>query len=513
MRKAQLRSGEGATLHPLLFGLFPILSLLGHNIIEVAPADSLRAILSAVLVLGLLWLLTRAITRWSWSRVGLVVSLFALLFFSYGHVYALVEGASLLGLRFGRHLFLVPFWLAIFLAGIRGIARIGDPATLTRTLNFIGVALLVFPLFQIGSHEYTTLRSRARSQAPAPGQTDGAPQPDIYYIILDAYTRDDTLLEVFGYDNTPFLEALEERGFYIPQCTRSNYVRTYLSISSSLNMDYVQAFAPYHGPGELTAMIKDSAVRRYLTARGYSIVAFDPGYFRTRWPDADLWLRYENRSGGLRTINEYEAQLVETTALSFLLDANLVLGGSPLGFIYETTRVEKYNRVEFIFDTLEDMPEVPGPKFVWVHVPAPHGPYVFTAKGSISWAPEDTPTGYRDQVVYLNQRVLDAVDAILARSEVPPIIVIQGDHGSELTLNDARRLNVLNAYLVPAESRARLYPTITPVNTFRLIFDEAFGEDFGLLPDVSYYSPPGSDYNFALAQDSRPGCAAQEAEQ
>ena len=35
--------------------------------------------------------------------------------------------------------------------------------------------------------------------------------PNVYYFLVDAYARDDTLLETRGYDNTPFLNALKKR--------------------------------------------------------------------------------------------------------------------------------------------------------------------------------------------------------------------------------------------------------------------------------------------------------------
>ncbi len=508
MREKRWAGAGRLPFHPLLIGVFPILSLMGHNIIEIAPVDGLRSLLISLVLAGLVWLAARAVPGWTWARAGLVASLFAGLFFSYGHVYALVEGTSLLGLRLGRHLILGPVWVGLFVAGAGAISRIRDTIGLTQGLNVIGAVLLVFPIFQISAHEITLLASEARLGKPALSQTGGigAERPDIYYMILDAYARDDTLLEVFGHDNTPFLQALEERGFVIPPCTRSNYGRTYLSVSSSLNMGYVQDFAPYNGPGELTAMIKDNAVRAALAAQGYTIVAFDAGFYRTQWPEADLYIAYENRGGGLRSINEFEALAIDTTALFFFLDANLALGGAPLGFVYETRNVEKYSRVRFTFDTLEDFPEVASPKFVWVHIPAPHGPYVFTERGRFNPSLDETPEGYRAQIVYLNQRVLDAVDAILARSEIPPVIVIQGDHGASETFADARRLNILNAYHLPGDASARLYPSITPVNTFRLILDSYFDEGLELLPDVSYFSPPEKDYAFEAVPDTRPGC-------
>lgn len=43
---------------------------------------------------------------------------------------------------------------------------------------------------------------------------EGIP-PDVYLIILGAYLRDDILLEVYQYDNSEFIDALTELGFYV----------------------------------------------------------------------------------------------------------------------------------------------------------------------------------------------------------------------------------------------------------------------------------------------------------
>ena len=42
--------------------------------------------------------------------------------------------------------------------------------------------------------------------------------------------------------------------------------------------------------------------------------------------------------------------------------------------------------------------------------------------------------------------------------------------------------------------RRLLYPDITPVNTFRLIFKSCFGEDCETLPDREYFSWYGKPY-------------------
>ncbi len=103
--------------------------------------------------------------------------------------------------------------------------------------------------------------------------------------------------------------------------------------------------------------------------------------------------------------------------------------------------------------------------------------------------------GYKNQLTFINNKMLEAVDTILANSKTPPIIVIQGDHGPWLQTNP-NRMKILNAYYLPGHND-RLYPAITPVNTFRLIFDSYFGGKYDLLPDVSYFSPVPKLYQFS----------------
>jgi hypothetical protein len=49
-------------------------------------------------------------------------------------------------------------------------------------------------------------------------------------------------------------------------------------------------------------------------------------------------------------------------------------------------------------------------------------------------------------------------------------------------------MEILNAYYLPDGGNNTLYSSITPVNSFRLIFDQYFGTKYGLLDDVSWRS-------------------------
>jgi hypothetical protein len=98
-------------------------------------------------------------------------------------------------------------------------------------------------------------------------------------------------------------------------------------------------------------------------------------------------------------------------------------------------------------------------------------------------------------VTYINRRMLEAVDTILSNSGTPPIIVIQGDHGPWLQTRE-KRFWILNAYYLP-DRNDELYPSISPVNTFRLVFNSYFGGQYEMLEDVSYFSPVPKLYEFS----------------
>ena len=82
----------------------------------------------------------------------------------------------------------------------------------------------------------------------------------------------------------------------------------------------------------------------------------------------------------------------------------------------------------------------------------------------------------------INSRLLAIVEEILQESDSQPIIVFQGDTGGP----DQTKFIILNVYYLMGEIPPDLYYEITPVNTFRLIFDRYFGSEYGLLPDATY---------------------------
>jgi len=493
--------------YPFLLSIYPVLALLAFNISEMKPVEALRALLATLAGGILLFMILKLVMR-NTEKAALVFAIVWVLFFSYGHVYHFLEQTLLFGMNLGRHRLLMPLWAILFGAGLWWVlSRRGNLVNLTTAMNTIAIVLLVFPLVQITSAEIRAQSawSQARSVSAANGAlqlASGQTPPDIYYIILDAYARDDVLQETFTYDNSPFLEQLEALGFYVAHCTMSNYAQTELSLASSLNFDYLQALIEDFSPSStdrspLWPLIKKSATRQMLEEIGYQTVAFETGYNWIKWEDADVYLVPDSKVGGL---SAFEVIVVESSAGLILTDAASVLPK----FLVPDISYPKQKQRERILSTLDNLAHLPNsvdsPKFVYAHIIAPHDPFVFDQQGE--WVnfsgPMDDATfqaGYRDELIYLNQRVIEVMEKIIRNSATPPVIIIQGDHGHGRSSSEDR-MKILNAYYLPGVDAQLLYPSITPVNTFRVVLDQYFGTHFELLEDKSYFSIYDSPYQF-----------------
>ena len=496
---------QGFPIHPFLFALYPILALLGINVAEVDLGSGVRPLLFSLLLAGLLMSVLYLIYR-DWRRAALVTTLFLILFYSYGHLYILLKGVNVNGIYLFRHRTLIPIWLGLGILAVWWTSRKSLQMTsITRTLNTIGLILLILPLIQIVSFRFQSMASQAdaeNSPSTISLKTDSQP-PDIYYIILDGYGRADVLNNEYGYDNSGFLNTLRGLGFVIAECSQSNYAQTQISLATTLNFNYLDALSDRFTPGSddrtgLDTLIHRSAARQSLEKAGYKTVAFATGFLATEWTDADYFLGPGYSWGEL---SEFEALLMETTLVRLIQDGNR--------FGMQTAGSERFReRTLFALDQMADLSYIESPKFVFVHIIAPHPPYVFGPTGGPvepakvgTTRTEEGASHYRDQAIYISSRMQEIVPRLITNSATPPIIIIQGDHGPTVASSPRSRMSILNAYFLPGASTS-IPSTITPVNTFRLILNTYFGQDLEYLDDVSLYSDYTDPFNFKIIQNT-----------
>jgi hypothetical protein len=511
-------------LLPLFGGSYPVLALLASNIGEVNPSESLRAwivlVLLAYSIFAIVWLIVRDTTQAAFISVILI-----LILASYGHIYTLVKGLTIDGFIIGRHRFLLPVLLILILLLITWILKRSQDTSII--ILFIGSFLLIaliLPLVKITTHliqQGRTNQARIEFQEPSGLHVaDDGKRRDIYYIILDAYSRDDVLLDNYGYNNSDFLHNLEAMGFVIPENSNSNYTVTKLSLTSSLNMAYLNELGDLPSPGSnntvwMNPLIKNNRVRRMLEEIGYSFVSMESGYTPTSIEDADYYLNVDNPiRSGLRIfadLNPFESMLVYQSIGRIINDGFLTVPkifGDTFNAPYQAHR----DRILNAFERLEQVHKIPEPIFVFVHILSPHPPYAFGPNGepvqfedSYTLKPgyvEHTTDkqGYLNQITFINTKLTEVVETILRESEIEPIIILQADHGDFAT-DRADKAKILNAYYLPDGGDTLLYPDITVVNTFRLIFNYYFDADLGLLEDQIYYSTVNNPYELRLIEE------------
>lgn len=497
-------------LHPFTFAIFPIAALLAFNIGQVAPRVALRSAAISLAATVILILVLALISR-SWQKAALITTSFLILFFSYGHVYEFLQAHPIFGFSLGRHRYLLVIYsLILILVVFLSLRRKVSLSSTTAALNVIGILLLIFPLYQIIKFTVQTSISEHRlaensTSMQMPAITTPSVLPDIYFIIMDSYARQDALMADLNFDNSPFLDELRSMGFYIADCSRSNNSSTHGSVAITLNMDYIiqlrdglvaQGLSYYDD----TPLIRQSLVRKMLTSIGYKTVAFESGYEFMRLRDADVYLRYTGEPYEMQVLQPFEVMLIRTTALMVWSDTVYTsqpdFGQNPFTGISDKFN-DDINRQRYILDQLPKLASYPGPKFVFVHIEIPHPPYIFLPNGEIAMDPDlysgylNRPVddahfveGYLNEMQFINSRMPDILQALISESKTPPIILLLGDtgpHAENIFKN-------LETFYFPGDGSKNLYPTITPLNIFRVVFNTYFGAHMDLLPDISYNS-------------------------
>jgi hypothetical protein len=482
-------------LYPLLFAAFPLLSLFEHNQSEIELAvlwaPLVVTVAAAALLYGVFWLIFRRE-----AKAGALTALVVFAFFYYG---TFASAASLADRWF------FPLWTVLFILLAVGLARIRrDLTNLTWVLGAAALVLVVNPVARIAIYHanhpgISVSDQRLWRTHLAPPVKRG---PDIYVLIPDDYARPDVLRHYFRYDDARFLHALEQRGFVVSRQSRSPYSDSEMNIAAAVNMDYLSGLRKILGAKSqdvrpVSKLEADNRAARLLRAAGYRYVHLDtdevtfdggnPHISRFAPPDsfANLWLK----------------------------NSVLRLIGGPFGFD-DSARNERFrDSVRKVFSQLEAVPREPGPKFVLFHTLLPHDPYVFGPHGEAVTFPghSDNDLGsrlgmryYLKQLRYLNGKLLAAVDAILAGSKRPPVIVIQSDEGfqaSDQTFGEAAmqqiRVKGLIALYLPGARKAAAPGPPNTVNTLRFVLNRYLGTHYPLLRSASY---PEQDFPYQFEQ-------------
>lgn len=333
--------------------------------------------------------------------------------------------------------------------------------------------------------------------------------PDVYFLIMDKYPRSDFLQRYFDHDNSAFLADLRARGFIINEDFHANYPSTFLSLASTLDMEYGATPETTFDNRDpfIAAIVGNGLVQNTFRSAGYKIAHGS----------------YKVTAGGCQG-NE-----------DFCLDNGLAAGFGEIeyGLLSLTPIAAILGRIQFfgllpqtLDQYIERVGNVPVDQsvFYFIHSNPPHPPFYMTDQcidGPISAieATESDPSMKRAfgiSVDCSSRGAIEFIDYVLSR-DPEALIILQSDHGSGSTVDWSspastwsqeqvdERLASLSAIRAPQGCEDSVRRLNSSVNTFRVVIACLEGHEPILLEDRYFINTYENVTDFGQVHEVVPG--------
>jgi hypothetical protein len=448
----------------------------------------------SVIVYGLAWLLFRSRGKAAfWSFILLII----LLFFGKGH--DIMKATPLLKPLSSYKVVLSA--LIIFMVALTIYVKKKSTAFKKANIYFNLIAI-VFVIAEIGHLSFQYIKKgsypdNTRQEKPIltdlPDIADSS-KPDIFFIVFDEYASSASLKKYLNYNNSGLDSMLAKRGFYLAAKSKSNYNSTPYSLSSTFNLNYIGL------PLEHTVTVpkvmltgihlfSKTTVPKLLENEGYTIKNL--GIFDIKGHSAKMGLT--SRGGSVKIFyeetiwNRIEREILWNVLLKFPAWFERQYGKSQAEMMQKFTK--KFNLIHSELQTQDDRP-----KFVYGHISIPHPPYYVNRHGELinillTYNQHSRDSLYLEQLAFCNTWIDSLSKAANRPFKRPRVIIIEGDHGfrdadDEQIIRERHLMN-LSTYYFSDKNYEGLYDSITPVNSFRVIFNKYFQTGLPLLKDSS----------------------------
>ena len=487
--------------HSLFLFLLPAFFLM-HNYNELFGFLDMKQIVNYAIFIYLLlivcFLLLSAITR-STIRSSLIIFIFLLFILFFGPIHTLLK------IVFGHHFLSsykvvlpISFFLLLWLSW-KIIRAKSNPMKLVRWVNLTMISLVCWEIVS-GTINYNKWKRTGNLIYPgkpicnqySANRAADSLKPDIYFLVFDEYTNNKTLEDLWHFKNNEITNWLEQQGFFIAYHSRANYPCTFFSLSSVFNMDYLD---PMLGTDATKARnillgnqsLSDNETFCTLRKEGYSIHFLAPfsnsigenglGHYFDFLINDQLWMQtlpgnFE-ADIGWEFFTKGQVREVKRNSLRHL-----------------QLKAETNGRIIQEIKEISDHTGRAEPQFTYGHFMIAHEPNVFDSSGRFapqqqnSSGPEIFRT-YTTEIIYANKVMRELVSNIFEKNK-RAIIIIAGDHGYKEFNSDKMKSyaypNFFAAYF-PDKNYSDLSDQMTPVNTFRIIFNKFFNQNLSLLKD------------------------------
>lgn len=335
-------------------------------------------------------------------------------------------------------------WLALVLVA----QRLGRPLPLVPRAASTAAMAFVLVFFVAG---VVRAWSSAEGSVTPVDATSTPTGPNIYLVLLDGYPRRDTLMNDMGIDNSPFEEALADRGFDVYDDAHTDRRYTDLTLMTLLTGS-TEGVPDDTAPASevqwrIRKALSDAALPREAQAAGYE------------WDIIDSPAGHVTFSAGHHVqhggVNTFEDNMLAESIFGQVVKA---------AFPYLLTDSLRAHFEQSV-DSLVSLADPDAHRLVLAHLFQPHLPFLWDAAGEAVPAPDfwprenifaaqietmgmslaDYSAAMEGDLATLNPKLLAMVDEIVAR-DPDGVIVLFSDHGARYSL-DLRQTEWYRSFL------------------------------------------------------------------
>ncbi len=456
-------------LHPFLLTFFLSFFLYAQNVeliqLHMMHRTFVAGTFVAILIYGIVYFFIKEKTK-----AGIITTLIFLALFNYGVLYDFLENLYYSGYwplknihRYAIILYVI--YIVTVVCFVNKKIVVG-----TRVNYFLNILILFLLCFNVIKLVLNSINIKHQNSIVVEGlkYNPNKKLPNIYYMVLDGYANEHILKKHYNYDNSAFISFLTTNNFYVADSSFSNYYSTSPSLSATFNMEYhlkdsVVNYFEKIRTNKVLAVLKQEGYKTYRLQSGYAVTS--------GFSQIDSIIK-------IKAPNEFERSILKYS----ICRLDDLFGFIP--FLRLKSQIE-------MLDVVANLNSV-APKFIFIHIVAPHPPYVFNENGkrtfSIkdgdnSWEPKKN---YIAQLKYINKISQNFISAIINKDS-NAVFILQSDHGPWLTSKNAddvfdTRSKILNCIRF-GNSKKHTYLTknISSVNTFRAVFKTYLDSTYTLI--------------------------------
>ena len=444
-------------------------------------------------VVLLFFLITRIFIK-NKIHAALVVFFISAWILFFGAIFDFVKAIHFLHFLHSYTIF-VPFMFITFVAFILFIRK--RTALQNKLCFYLNVLLLIYCVYDIA---VLSIKAVATNKQNIAGTIhfDTAlvkAKPNVYLLLFDEYPGYKSLKDSFAFANDSLYHFFENKGFTMLP-TFSNYNMTYYSMSSMLNMQYIdKPFVPlsntYENDQQRIKEIKNAAVVKCFTGMGYRFVNYS--IFDIADQPSDKNNSFVVSQATLLTNKIFFNKILKDIGWHF------ISGKYGIPFI-KNIYMEDDRHNKYVEEKLTaDKPVAPSsPQFLYAHLLIPHPPMFCDSMGNYLPVEQifDPQTSankpfFLSYIKYANKKMESMVNAII-KNDPSAIVMVMSDHGyRDYNIGDRTEplhFNNICAVRFPnnnygvhqKESRSN-------VNVFPYLFNCQFNQKIPYLADSSIF--------------------------